>query len=39
MADCVIWNALKEDLEFSPKWDVYPIGGLPRQDGKAERVF
>jgi phenylacetate-CoA ligase len=32
-------KALKEALGFSPKGDVYPIGGLPRQEGKAKRVF
>ena len=32
-------KALKESLGFSPKGDVFPIGGLPRQDGKAKRVF
>ncbi|MEI8195699.1 MAG: phenylacetate--CoA ligase [Phycisphaerae bacterium] len=30
---------LKETLGFSPKGDVFPIGGLPRQEGKAQRVF
>ncbi|MCD8349642.1 MAG: phenylacetate--CoA ligase [Planctomycetaceae bacterium] len=30
---------LKERLGFSPKGDVYPAGGLPRQEGKAKRVF
>ncbi len=30
---------LKERLGFSPKGDVFPPGGLPRQDGKAKRVF
>ncbi|MEN6384318.1 MAG: phenylacetate--CoA ligase [Phycisphaerales bacterium] len=30
---------LKETLGFSPKGDVFPIGSLPRQDGKAQRVF
>ncbi|MCC8180682.1 MAG: phenylacetate--CoA ligase [Planctomycetes bacterium] len=30
---------LKERLGFSPKGDVYPAGGLPRQEGKAVRVF
>ena len=32
-------KALKEALGFSPKGDVYPFGGLPRQAGKAKRVF
>ncbi len=32
-------KTLKEALGFSPKGDVYPIGGLPRQEGKAKRVF
>lgn len=30
---------LKEKLGFSPKGDVFPAGGLPRQEGKAKRVF
>jgi len=30
---------LKERLGFSPKGDVFPAGGLPRQEGKAMRVF
>ncbi len=30
---------LKEALGFSPKGDVFPIGHLPRQAGKAKRVF
>lgn len=30
---------LKERLGFSPKGDVFPSGGLPRQEGKATRVF
>ncbi len=30
---------LKERLGFSPKGDVFPAGGLPRQEGKATRVF
>jgi phenylacetate-CoA ligase len=30
---------LKERLGFSPKGDVFPPGGLPRQEGKAKRVF
>ena len=30
---------LKERLGFSPKGDVFPAGGLPRQEGKAQRVF
>lgn len=32
-------KALKEVLGFSPDGDVYPIGQLPRQEGKAKRVF
>ena len=32
-------KVLKEVLGFSPKGDVYPIGHLPRQEGKAKRVF
>jgi phenylacetate-CoA ligase len=32
-------KALKEGLGFSPKGDVFPIGHLPRQEGKAQRVF
>ncbi|MCE5340357.1 MAG: phenylacetate--CoA ligase [Planctomycetaceae bacterium] len=32
-------KVLKEALGFSPKGDVFPIGGLPRQEGKAQRVF
>ncbi len=30
---------LKERLGFSPKGDVFPAGALPRQEGKATRVF
>ena len=30
---------LKEALGFSPKGDVFPLGKLPRQEGKAKRVF
>jgi phenylacetate-CoA ligase len=30
---------LKEKLGFSPKGDVFPPGPLPRQEGKAKRVF
>lgn len=30
---------LKHALGFSPKGDVFPIGSLPRQDGKQQRVF
>jgi phenylacetate-CoA ligase len=30
---------LKEALGFSPKGDVFPVGQLPRQEGKAKRVF
>ena len=32
-------NALKEALGFTPRGDVYPIGGLHRTEGKAQRVF
>jgi len=32
-------KALKEALGFSPAGDVYPMGGLPRTEGKAQRVF
>jgi len=32
-------KALKEALGFSPKGDVFPIGSLPRSDGKAQRVI
>ena len=35
----VVEKHLKEALGFSPKGDVFPIGGLPRQEGKAKRVF
>ncbi len=35
----MVEKALKETLGFSPKGDVFPIGGLPRQEGKAKRVF
>ncbi|NMC10207.1 MAG: phenylacetate--CoA ligase family protein, partial [Methanothrix sp.] len=35
----MVEKALKEALGFSPKGDVFPIGHLPRQDGKAQRVF
>ncbi len=30
---------LKEALGFSPKGDVYPPGALPRQEGKAKRIY
>jgi phenylacetate-CoA ligase len=30
---------LKERLGFSPKGDVFKAGELPRQEGKAQRVF
>ncbi|GAB6280633.1 MAG: phenylacetate--CoA ligase [Thermovirga sp.] len=30
---------LKQELGFSPKGDVYPIGSLPRMEGKQKRVF
>ncbi len=32
-------KVLKESLGFSPKGDVFPLGQLPRQAGKAKRVF
>jgi len=32
-------KALKETLGFSPKGDVFAPGALPRQEGKAKRVF
>jgi phenylacetate-CoA ligase len=35
----MVEKALKEALGFSPKGDVFPIGQLPRQEGKAKRVF
>jgi phenylacetate-CoA ligase len=35
----MVEKALKEGLGFSPKGDVFPMGHLPRQDGKAQRVF
>jgi phenylacetate-CoA ligase len=35
----VIEKHLKEKLGFSPKGDVFKPGELPRQDGKAKRVF
>jgi phenylacetate-CoA ligase len=35
----MVEKALKEALGFSPRGDVYPIGGLPRTEGKAQRVF
>ena len=35
----LVEKALKEALGFSPKGDVFPLGGLPRQEGKAKRVF
>ncbi len=34
-----VCKALKEALGFAPSGDVFPIGGLPRQEGKAVRVF
>jgi phenylacetate-CoA ligase len=30
---------LKERLGFSPKGDIFKPGELPRQEGKAQRVF
>ena len=35
----MVEKKLKESLGFSPKGDVFPIGQLPRQEGKAKRVF
>lgn len=35
----IVEKRLKEALGFSPKGDVFPLGGLPRQEGKAKRVF
>lgn len=35
----MVEKVLKEALGFSPKGDVFPIGALPRQEGKAQRVF
>lgn len=35
----VVEKALKEALGFSPKGDVFRPGELPRQQGKARRVF
>lgn len=34
-----VCKILKESLGFAPEGDVFPIGGLPRQEGKAVRVF
>lgn len=35
----MVEKQLKEALGFSPDGDVYPPGSLPRQEGKAKRVF
>ena len=35
----MVEKRLKERLGFSPKGDVFQPGELPRQDGKAKRVF
>lgn len=35
----MVEKALKEALGFSPKGDIFPVNGLPRQEGKAKRVF
>lgn len=35
----VVEKTLKEALGFSPKGDVFAPGALPRQEGKAKRVF
>ena len=37
--DSSVEKHLKEALGFAPKGDVFPPGGLPRQEGKAKRVF
>lgn len=35
----MVEKVLKEALGFSPRGDVFAIGSLPRQEGKAKRVF
>jgi len=35
----MVEKTLKEALGFSPKGDVFAPGALPRQEGKAQRVF
>jgi phenylacetate-CoA ligase len=35
----MVEKVLKETLGFSPKGGVHPMGTLPRQEGKAKRVF
>ena len=35
----MVEKQLKEALGFSPKGDVFKPGELPRQEGKAQRVF
>ena len=35
----MVEKQLKEDLGFSPSGDIYKPGELPRQEGKAKRVF
>jgi phenylacetate-CoA ligase len=35
----MVEKVLKETLGFSPRGDVHPLGALPRQEGKAKRVF
>ncbi len=35
----IVEKRLKEALGFSPKGDVFKPGALPRQEGKAQRVF
>ena len=35
----MVEKQLKEVLGFSPKGDVFKPGELPRQEGKAKRVF
>jgi hypothetical protein len=35
----VTGHVVEEALGFSPKGNVRPIDGLPRQEGRAKRVF
>jgi len=35
----MVEKVLKETLGFSPKGDIFAPGALPRQEGKAKRVF
>ena len=39
MTGYTVEKVLKEALGFSPKGDVFAPGELPRQEGKAQRVF